>query len=247
MHCRSRMTARRQQWRKQTPSRHNLLAWIRGKIRLCHSTRFRAIRVDVLPGLCHIFNISCRRMAPFGSCENLWTEATEQITGHIELVHPKAGYFDLCFVDSIICVAHILPPTSHTPHSVIQELYDGDMYLWLHDVWWHVFTTSQCAVISTSLIPLNILLSNAFTFCCIFSSSKFLRKLHLLFFPIQVFHKIFSVVEHMCVHEFSVWIIELGELHHHCCKWLHSLAVINLITIHNTLGLEHTIINKEEP
>lgn len=57
-----------------------------------------------------------------------------KITGHIELVSPKAGCFDLCFVDSVVRVAHILPPTPHNPHSVVQDLYDGDMYLRLHSI-----------------------------------------------------------------------------------------------------------------
>jgi hypothetical protein len=57
-----------------------------------------------------------------------------KVTGHIELVSPKAGCFDLCFVDSIVRVVHVLPPTSHTPRSVVQDLYDGDMYLRLHSL-----------------------------------------------------------------------------------------------------------------
>ena len=57
-----------------------------------------------------------------------------KVTEYIELVPPKPGYFDLCFVESIIRVVHILPPTSHTPCSVIQDLYDGDMYLRLHSI-----------------------------------------------------------------------------------------------------------------
>ena len=57
-----------------------------------------------------------------------------KITGHIELIPPKAGHFDLCFVDSVIRVAHILPPNSHTSRSVVQDLYDGDMYLRLHSI-----------------------------------------------------------------------------------------------------------------
>lgn len=52
-----------------------------------------------------------------------------KITGHIELITPKARCFDLCFVNSIVRVAHILPPTSHIPCSVVQDLYDSDMYL----------------------------------------------------------------------------------------------------------------------
>jgi hypothetical protein len=55
-------------------------------------------------------------------------------TGHIELIAPKEGSFDLCFVDSIIRIAHILPPTPHNRCSVVQDLYDGDMYLRLHHI-----------------------------------------------------------------------------------------------------------------
>ena len=55
-------------------------------------------------------------------------------TGHIELVAPKDGRFDLCFVDSFIRIAHILQPTPHNPCLVVQDLYDGDMYLRLHNI-----------------------------------------------------------------------------------------------------------------
>jgi len=56
------------------------------------------------------------------------------MTGCIELIAPKAGRFDLCFVKSVIRVAHILPPTRYTTRSVVQDLYDGDMYLRLHHI-----------------------------------------------------------------------------------------------------------------
>ena len=55
-----------------------------------------------------------------------------KITGYIELVAPEDGRFDLCFVESVVRIAHILPPTHHTTHSIVQDLYDGDMYLRLH-------------------------------------------------------------------------------------------------------------------
>ena len=57
-----------------------------------------------------------------------------KITGHIEIVPPKDGSFDLCFVESIVRIAHILPPTHRTTRSVVQDLYDGDMYLRLHHI-----------------------------------------------------------------------------------------------------------------
>lgn len=55
-----------------------------------------------------------------------------EVTGHIELIAPQDGCFDLCFVESVVRIAHILPPTRHNPRSVVQDLYDGDMYLRLH-------------------------------------------------------------------------------------------------------------------
>lgn len=55
-------------------------------------------------------------------------------TGHIELVAPKDASFDLCFVESIVRIAHILLPTGHITHSIVQDLYDGDMYLRLHHI-----------------------------------------------------------------------------------------------------------------
>ena len=55
-------------------------------------------------------------------------------TGHIELIVPKDGSFDLCFVDSIIRIAHILQPNPQATHSIVQDLYDGDMYLRLHHI-----------------------------------------------------------------------------------------------------------------
>lgn len=57
-----------------------------------------------------------------------------KVTGHIELVAPKDGYFDLCFVESVVRVAHLLPPTEDTTRSTVQDLYDGDMYLRLHHI-----------------------------------------------------------------------------------------------------------------
>ena len=57
-----------------------------------------------------------------------------KVTGHIELVAPKDGNFDLCFVESIVRIAHILPPTCYTTRSIVQDLYDGDMYLRLHHI-----------------------------------------------------------------------------------------------------------------
>ena len=57
-----------------------------------------------------------------------------KLTGHIELGAPKDGCFDFCFVESIIRIAHILPPNLHAMHSTVQDLYDGDMYLRLHHI-----------------------------------------------------------------------------------------------------------------
>ena len=57
-----------------------------------------------------------------------------KVTGHIELVAPKDRVFDLCFVESLVRIAHILPPTDDTARSIVQDLYDGDMYLRLHRI-----------------------------------------------------------------------------------------------------------------
>ena len=57
-----------------------------------------------------------------------------KITGHIELVAPKDRRFELCFVESVVRIAHILPPTRHTACSIVQDLYDSDMYLRLHHI-----------------------------------------------------------------------------------------------------------------
>lgn len=52
-----------------------------------------------------------------------------KITGYIELDGPPDGSFDLYFLDSVICSVHILPPTSSNNRYVVQDLYDGDIYL----------------------------------------------------------------------------------------------------------------------
>ena len=52
------------------------------------------------------------------------------LTNYIEeLEGPKEGYFDFCFIDSIIRTVHILPPTPHNHRFVVQDLTDGDIYL----------------------------------------------------------------------------------------------------------------------
>ena len=85
--------------------------------------------------LCAIFMISIgekwHRLAVVRTYERRQWNRT---TGCIELTAPKAGCFDLCFVESVIRVAHILPLTRYTKHSVVQDLYDGDMYLRLHHI-----------------------------------------------------------------------------------------------------------------
>lgn len=52
-----------------------------------------------------------------------------EITGYIELDGPPDGSFDFYFLDSIIRSVHILPPTKSNDWYVVQDLYDGDMYL----------------------------------------------------------------------------------------------------------------------
>ena len=85
--------------------------------------------------VCAIFMISIaqewRRLAVVRTYER---KRRNRMTGCIELIAPKEGHFDLCFVESVIRIAHILPPTRHTTRSVVQDLYDGDMYLRLHHI-----------------------------------------------------------------------------------------------------------------
>jgi len=52
-----------------------------------------------------------------------------KITGHIELVVPEVDPFQFIWLDSIIRVAHIIPPTADNPRYSVQDLIDGDMYL----------------------------------------------------------------------------------------------------------------------
>lgn len=52
-----------------------------------------------------------------------------KITGYVELEEAKEGYFEFCFIESIIRTVHILPPTPHNHRSVVQDLTDGDIYL----------------------------------------------------------------------------------------------------------------------
>ena len=52
-----------------------------------------------------------------------------KITGYIELDGPPDGSFDLYFLGSVIRSVHILPPTSSNNRYVVQDLYDGDIYL----------------------------------------------------------------------------------------------------------------------
>ena len=52
-----------------------------------------------------------------------------KITGYIELEEAKEGYFEFCFIESIIRTVHIIPPTPHNHWFVAQDLTDGDIYL----------------------------------------------------------------------------------------------------------------------
>jgi len=52
-----------------------------------------------------------------------------KITGYIEVEGAKKGNFELCFIESIIRTVHILPPTPHNHHFIVQDLTDGDIYL----------------------------------------------------------------------------------------------------------------------
>lgn len=51
-----------------------------------------------------------------------------KITGYIEL-EKKREQFEFCFIESFIRTVHILPPTPHNHHFVVQDLTDGDIYL----------------------------------------------------------------------------------------------------------------------
>ena len=52
-----------------------------------------------------------------------------KITSYIELEEAKEGYFEFCFIESIIRTVHILPPTPHNSLFVVQDLTDGDIFL----------------------------------------------------------------------------------------------------------------------
>jgi hypothetical protein len=52
-----------------------------------------------------------------------------KVTGYIELDGALEGCFDFYFLESVIRTVHILPPTNSNRRYVVQDLYDGDMYL----------------------------------------------------------------------------------------------------------------------
>jgi len=52
-----------------------------------------------------------------------------KITGHIELSVPDSDPFQFVWLDSVIRIAHIIPPTVDNPRYAVQDLIDGDMYL----------------------------------------------------------------------------------------------------------------------
>ena len=52
-----------------------------------------------------------------------------RITGYIELSGPPDANFDFYFLESVVRSVHILPPTHSNSRYVVQDLYDGDMYL----------------------------------------------------------------------------------------------------------------------
>jgi hypothetical protein len=63
-----------------------------------------------------------------------WTykkRSKNKITGYIELDSPPNKSFNFYFLESVVCSAHVLPPTSSNSRYVVQDLYDGDMYLHL--------------------------------------------------------------------------------------------------------------------
>ena len=52
-----------------------------------------------------------------------------KITGYIELSGPPDKCFNFYFLESVVRSVHILPPTSSSSSYIVQDLYDGDMYL----------------------------------------------------------------------------------------------------------------------
>jgi hypothetical protein len=61
-----------------------------------------------------------------------WTykkRGRNKVTGYIELDGAPEGHFDFYFLESVIRTIHILPPTNSSRRYVVQDLYDGDMYL----------------------------------------------------------------------------------------------------------------------
>ena len=52
-----------------------------------------------------------------------------KVTGYIELDGPPDKSFEFYFLESVVRSVHILPPTSSNSRYVVQDLYDGDMYL----------------------------------------------------------------------------------------------------------------------
>jgi hypothetical protein len=52
-----------------------------------------------------------------------------KVTGYIELDGAPEGRFDFYFLESVIRTVHILPPTNSNRRYIVQDLYDGDMYL----------------------------------------------------------------------------------------------------------------------
>ena len=52
-----------------------------------------------------------------------------KVTGYIELDKAPEGRYDFYFLESVIRTVHILPPTDSNCRYIVQDLYDGDMYL----------------------------------------------------------------------------------------------------------------------
>lgn len=115
----------------RSPPYCHFLASIGRKVWLCDSARLQSIRAGFCQ-VCTVFMISIaqewRHLAVMRIHKQKQRNKT---TGYIELIAPKAGCFDLWFVESFVRIAHILPPTSHTMRSVVQDLYNSDMYLQL--------------------------------------------------------------------------------------------------------------------
>ena len=91
----------------------------------------------------------------------VWTykkRGRNKLTGYIELNGVPDGRIDLYFLETITCTVHILPPTDSNNQYVVQDLYDGDMYLHLISSWpnWTFLEAFICHFLSVYLADFEI-------------------------------------------------------------------------------------------